>query len=200
MLRIEGLDPNLIPHNSFHKGAWLLSLEKPDWYYFLPKKNTGAIKNKGFLKTVDRPLRSLVRYLHRKGIKTTPSCSGHHFSERNLEKIYDNLEHDKAAIQNGGLHLKDVETGKIYLFSDKDYLLPWSRQEFIEQLTIYQQKGVIGIRLGNRKKAKLDLLKLSIEGARVGEKYNIVFIFVKGENGNNSSIWKKVTKAVKKIL
>jgi hypothetical protein len=194
------ITPDLIPHNSFHKGAWLLSLEKPDWYYFLPKKNTDTINNKGFLKTVDRPLRSLVRYLHRKGIKTTPSCSGHHFSERNLEKIYDNLEQDKAAIQDGGLQLKDVETGKIYLFSDKNYSLPWSRTEFIDQLTIYQQKGVIGIKLGNSKKAKRELLKLSIRGAIVEEEDNIIFIFAKGENGNNTSIWKKVTKAVKKIL
>src|SRR5215213_6746561 len=104
------ITPALIPHSEFHTGRWLLPVERPGWYYFQKKKSHHTITNKDFLKSVDKPLRKVVRLLHKKGIKTTPSCSGHHISERNLEKIYLALEKDKEDIRNGGLQLKDIET------------------------------------------------------------------------------------------
>src|SRR4030095_6334738 len=108
------ITPRLIPHAAFHTGIWLLSVERPDWYYFMEKKNKNIISDKHFIKSVDKPLRKLVRFLHKRGIKTTPSCSGHHISERNLENIYDSLEKDRDQIRSTGLKLKDSETGKIY--------------------------------------------------------------------------------------
>lgn len=194
------ISPELVPHADFHKGAWLLPEGRTDWYYFLKKKTAREIKNKDFINSVDGPLQPLVKYLHKKGIKTTPSCAGHHFGERNIEMTYDDLERDKEAIVNGGIRLKDIETGKLYLYQDKNYSLPWNREEFIKQLTIYQQKGVIGIRLGNHKTMIKELLKITVKGAIIKKKGNIVFIFVDGEGGNNGRIWKRVTKEVKNII
>lgn len=199
MKKIE-ITPDLIPHSEFHTGIWLLSAERPDWYYFMKKKNSNIVRNKSFIKSVDRPLRGLVKFLHKRGIKTTPSCSGHHISERNLEKIYEALEKDKDDIVRAGLLLKDVETGKEYFFQDRNYVLPWTKQEFIDSVSIYQQKGVIGLRLGNRKKLKDRILKLKIDNVTVEERDSIIFIFADGEHkGNNRRTWKKITKEIKSL-
>src|SRR5690242_20563429 len=105
------ITPALIPHEHFHKGIWLQPVDLPCWYYFMKMKNENDIKNKDFLDSVDAPLKELVSFLHQRGLKTTPSCSGHHKSAKNFEKIYDVLEKDKEEIRNEGLELKDIETG-----------------------------------------------------------------------------------------
>lgn len=193
--------PDLIPHEKFHTGIWLLSVQRPEWYYFMKKKNQNVIKDKSFLKSVDRPLRKLVKNLHERGIKTTPSCSGHHISERNLEKIYDALEKDREDILHSGIQLKDVETGKLYFFKNEHYSLPWTRQKFIDRVSIYQQKGVIGLRLGNRKKIRSRVLELIIDGVTIEEKDSIVFIFTNEDNkGDNRRTWRKITKEIKWIM
>src|SRR5436190_22861786 len=151
--------PALIPHADFHTGIWLLPLKRPEWYYFMNKKSRNTITNKKFLKSVDKPLQSLVKLLHKKGIKTTPSCSGHHISERNLEKIYSGLEEDRQDIRNEGLPLKDIETGKLYLYRNDNYNLPWSKEIFLNELLEYQKTGVIGLRLGNKKKLKAKIFQ-----------------------------------------
>ena len=192
---------DLIPHTEFHKGVWLQRTENPGWYYFMKKSNPNTIKSKEFIKSVDGPLKELVRFLHKKNIKTTPSCAGHHISERNLEKIYNSLEKDAEKIRVCGLELKDVQTGKIYFYKDKDYFLPWNKEIFLEKLHIYQQKGVLGLRLGNRKKIKDQILNLKIKGMTSGEKDSILFIFSNHDlNGENKIIWKQVTKQVKSIF
>ena len=195
------ITPELIPHSEFHTGIWLLSPNRPDWYYFLKKRNHNSIRDKRFLSSVDRPLRKLVRFLHTRGIKTTPSCSGHHIRERSLEKIYDALEKDSQEIRSIGLNLKDVETGQIYFYNDKKYQLPWSREEFVEKVSVYQQKGVIGLRPGKRKKVKKQLLKLQIDGATFRERDGVIFIFTNEDNkGDNRKTWKQITRAVMKVV
>ena len=198
------ITPALIPHAEFHKGAWLLPTERPYWYYFMRKKTANTITNKNFLKSVDKPLRKLVKWLHERGIKTTPSCSGHHVSERDLEKIYSALRKDRHDVRNGGLLLKDIETGYSYLYKDNTYNLPWSKKDFIEKVKVYQQRGVIGLRLGQRKKLRRKILEVFddfYDGISASEKDSIVFIFTSGhESGNNKKAWKIITRALKSVV
>lgn len=199
------ITPALIPHAEFHTGSWLLPVKRPEWYYFMDKKSRNDITDKNFLKSVDKPLRSLVKWLHKKGIKTTPSCAGHHFSERNLEKIYSDLEKDREDIRNGGLQLKDIETGQFYLYRNGNYNLPWNKENFLDEVTEYQKTGVIGLRLGNRKKLKGKIFraieKLSPE-VSIKEKDSVIFIFTNEDKaGNhNSDTWKKITRAIKSAM
>jgi hypothetical protein len=197
------ITPELIPHKNFHTGSWLLSVNRPEWYYFKKGKNANTIDSKDFLKSVDRPLRKLVKWLHERGIKTTPSCSGHHIRERVLENIYSALEQDAEDIRNHGLLLKDIETGAILLYRDAKYTLPWeSKEEFIAQVSTYQQKGVLGLHLGDQKKLQTELSKLQIPGAEIVKKGAFVFIFTSGENtaGDNRRVWRKVRNAVIKTI
>lgn len=193
------ITPDFIPHNKFHNGRWLLPLERPYWYYFKEERNKNLISNKDFLKSVDKPLKELVKYLHKKGIKTTPSCAGHHISEKNFEKIYDSLKKDKKDIGNNGLMLEDCETGKIYIYKNKNYHLPWSKKFFLNEVMEYQKQGVIGIKLKNKKLRK-EVLKINIPDVKIKEKDAVLFIYTKDKNGNNLSKWKKITKKVKHIL
>ena len=193
------ITPNFIPHDQFHKGSWLLPIDRPNWYYFKKQKNGNTISNNDFTTSVDGPLRELVKYLHKRGIKTTPSCSGHHIHEKNFEKIYSSLKEDKRDIRNEGLVLKDCETGKIYIYMNKNYLLPWSKKIFLKIVMLYQKEGVIGIKLRNKKLSQ-EVLKINMPQVKIKEKNSILFIFTKDKNGNNLSRWKKITKKVKQIL
>jgi hypothetical protein len=193
--------PDLIPHALFHTGAWLLPVERPYWYYFGKKRNSNTIRNKDFIKSVDGPLKELVEFLHGKGIRTTPSCSGHHISERDLKKIYEALEEDSHDIRNGGLDLSDIETGHSYLFRDKNYSLPWEKEDFLEKVETYQQKGVLGMHLENRKQIKGQLLALNQKGVTITQKGSLLFIFTdESQQAAIIETWNKITAEVKKIL
>ena len=195
------ISPELISHEKFHKGLWLLSPQHAGWYYFAKKNNPCEVTAKNFIKTVDGPLRKLVKLLHKYKIVTTPSCAGHHIGERNLEKIYDSLEEDKKHILNGGLELKDVQTGNTFLYRNKDYKLPWGRKTFIRKLSSYQHHGIIGLKFGRLKKLKEKILSLKIKGSKIYEKDGIVFIFVKGyKDVGNERIWGEVTRKIKALL
>ena len=152
------------------------------------------------LRIADKPIRKLVGWLHKRGIKTTPSCSGHHVSERNFAMVYDGLKKDMEAIKNGGLQLKDIETGKVFTYQNSRYKLPWTKSYFVRRAASYQQKGVLGLRLGNRKRFMQELKKITVEGTEIKQREGILFIYVKGDAGNNSDIWREVTEKVMKIL
>jgi hypothetical protein len=196
------ISPDLIPHRQFHTGIWLQSANNPDWYYFSKKKTANTISNSEFIASVDEPLRELVQFLHSKGIKTTPSCSGHHISSRNFKAIYEELEKDRHAIRNGGLKIKDIESGKLFLYKDAKYELPWNEKEFIEQAGIYQQNGVLGIRTGNRKRIKEKLLQLEIPSVQVVDKKPVLLILTSasGTDADIRNTWKEVTRQVKAII
>jgi hypothetical protein len=194
----SAITPGFIPHEDFHKGKWLLPDSNPHWYYYLKKQNSNRITNRSFIESVDGPLKELVQFLQDKGIKTTPSCAGHHFSEKNFEMIYDHLEKDKDKIRNGGLKLTDIETGVGYLFKKENYRLPWTKDQFLRDAITYQQKGIIGMRLGNRKKIKERILDIKMEGVEIHEKSSIIFISVGDKaKGENREIWKKITAEIK---
>jgi len=194
------ITPDFIPHTEFHTGKWLLA-PSSCWYYFLKTPNENIISNRHFLESVDEPLKELVDFLHSKEIQTTPSCSGHHFSEKNFELVYDCLEKDKEKIRNGGLKLTDIETKQEFLFKNADYNLPWGKEEFLNEAKSYQQKGILGIKLAVRKDEIQKILKLKFDGVKIWESDLIVFIYVNGyTTGSNRETWKLITTEIKNII
>jgi|SRR6185436_870057 len=195
------ITPDFVPNTEFHTGIWLLPLSRPSWYYFCKKRNPDIIRNKYFLESVDEPLRDLVKFLHAYGIRTTPSCAGHHISEKNFEKIFASLQLDRDEINGNGLMLADIETGKHILFKNKKYKLPWTKERFLEKASNYQQDGVIGLRTGHKIKFKQKILAMDIEGARISQKDGIVFIRTHEDNGGDiRETWKRITESVKSVF
>ena len=194
------ITPEFIPHEQFHLGKWMVSVKRPSWYYFQKCRNTNDITNEDFSESVDMPLRRLVGFLHNRGIKTTPSCSGHHKREKNFKKIYAALEKDAAEITGKGLELKEIETGRKFIFQNKNYRLPWTRKKFIADVKNYQSRGILGMRVNNHPEIKNQLLQLKIKGVRVEEKNSVVLFFINKGNGEHRRLWKKITAGVKKIF
>lgn len=192
---------DLIPHSEFHTGAWLQSAERPSWYYFSKKINPNIITNKDFMQSVDEPLKEIVQFLHAHGVKTTPSCSGHHFNRDKFERIYEELVQDAYLIRNAGLTMRDIETGELHLYKSKTYALPWTKSEFLERIQNYQGKGVLGLHTGNRKKFRQELLSSTIENVRIMERGNIV-LFLTGEDGAGdiTATWQAITQQVKRLF
>jgi hypothetical protein len=191
------ISPQLIPHSEFHKVAWLRSVERPSWYYYKKQKPHQVILNKDFLASVDEPLQELVGHLHQRGIKTTPSCSGHHIKDRNLEKIFSNLKEDEALITTCGIQMMDVESGELEHFKDKNYGLPWGKYDFVKELSEYQHKGVLGMKIEDEM-LKSYMKELQFNGVRVKENDGIIFVFTNEDNAFDiRAIWKAITHEIK---
>lgn len=191
------ISADLIPHSRFHQGSWLIPVNKPSWYYFVQQENTNTILNEGFMHSVDLPLRELVAYLHDQGIKTTPSCSGHFKKLRDYKNVYDALESDLKHIRNGGLVLKDVETGKVILYSDHNYKLPWTQKDFLHAVMDYQHHGVIGIKIIN-KPLQNKLLSLQVENFSISKEDDDIILFEININNEKTNLkaWKALTNTI----
>jgi hypothetical protein len=195
------ITPDLIPHSEFHQGVWLLPVKGAGWYYFMRKKNPNTIGNKTFLKSVDGPLRELVRFLHQRKIKTTPSCAGHHISDNGFKKIYRALVRDQEQIRNAGLELKDIESGKTFIYRNPHYHLPWSMSTFIKRMAGYQKKGVIGIKLGRNKRFREKMMSLQIPNTTIAENNSVLLIITRNDQKRSArEVWKKVTEHIKSIV
>src|ERR1051326_7200276 len=194
------ISPALIPHSEFHHYSWLHSVQQPGWDYSSTAHTTNIISNKNFMGSVDPPLKELVNLLHKAGIKTTPSCSGHHKSPSQLTAIFKQLQKDETEIRMDGLPLLNVETAAEYLFKDADYRLPWSEQEFINEVMDYQRTGIIGLRFtGTVMKEKL--LNASMPCISVYEKDGIVFLSTTAGNEKETALrWKIATAEIKYLL
>jgi hypothetical protein len=194
--------PAIIPAEHLHEGGWLRSNLPHAWYYFVkkPRRATRGT-DAAFIRTVDKPLRALVRFLHEHCIATTPSCSGHILSREQLHAIYGTLQQEAKAIRNGGLELCDVETERCRVHEDDRYTLPWSETVFARKVRRDQRYGVLGMRLGARRKARQRIRELRIPGVHMEEHDRTLFIFSHGASERAiERIWSEVTREVKKAL
>jgi hypothetical protein len=195
------ITPEIIQHDQFHKGTWFLPVNRPVWYYFMKSRNKNIIRNRTFLKTVDEPVRELVRFLHSKGFKTTPSCAGHYHARDQYEKIFNSLKKDEKEIKNGGLKLKQVESGETFIYKENGYSLPFDKAAFIKEVRAIQRNGLIGIRFGNNRRIKRKVMQLDIEGVRIEDRDGVVCIHTSETNPrSNEWIWKKITSEIKYIF
>ena len=194
--------PAIVPAAQLHECNWLCSGDPHAWYYFVRRARGGrCIGRKEFLRTVDEPLRPLVRLLHERGIATTPSCSGHAFSGSALERVYSSLRREARAIRNGGLRLRDVESGAAYLFADEHYQLPWTEDRFMQDARERQRHGALGICLGAYARSRHRLLALHIPSVRVEEREGTVFFFTEASGQRAiDRVWGDVTTAVCEAL
>jgi len=195
------ITPEFIPHTYFHKGIWLLSEQDPAWYYFMEKQNDNTITNPGFVSSVDPALKEMVQFLHKRGISTTPSCSGHELGTETFIKIYDSIERDRYAIKTNGLLLTDIESSNKYLFRDSMYELPWTKRGFVDQGINYQLNGIIGLRLAHRPDIIRKIYKIIMPGVQMVVKDSILFISMLPHlRYSFDERWKMLTREIKHIL
>ena len=86
------------------------------------------------------------------------------------------------------------------MYRNEEYVLPWSKDDFIEKVEDYQQHGVLGIRI-NQEEPKNQILDLHVPGVRMQEKDSILFIHTHANGyGSIKLIWEKITEEIKCTL
>lgn len=189
------LSADLIPHQDFHKGYWLKSNNCP-WFFFYESPRQFLIpKDKGFYETLDEDLKNLVVKLHKKNIPTTPSCSGHIYNTNHYGKIYESLRDEKNTIQNKGIIVKNPETNKKFFYSNKNYNLPFGKQQFLEEIQDYQKKGVLGF-VDNQ-----NLYEKLMDKIPVKRDKKITMILTEGNTKNMiKKNWRDIEKLITEII
>lgn len=134
---------DLIPHIVFHKGIWLSNKNVP-WYFFLKTNRDYEIPNSStFYESVDEYILPTIKKLHRYGIPTTPSCSGHFEDKKYYSEIYNQLKDFEGNLRSGEI-LYDDENDRKFYYENKNYKLPWQKNDFLNKIIDYQKKGIIG--------------------------------------------------------
>jgi len=188
------LNPDFIPHEDFHKGLWLKTKKCPWFFFYETPRNYELPKNNSFYKTVDDDLIELVKLFHSKNIPTTPSCSGHIETKDNNENLYDSLENLKSDMKNG-LIFSNPENNRKFYYTNKNFKLPWDKDEFLDEIRKYQKKGVLGF---VDKKNIMNKMSNDLPIKKIG---NVGLIMTEGNSKKEiSKNWKEITNSVKKML
>lgn len=197
---LEKINPGFVPHETFHKYSWLIP-ESSNWYYWTERKSPIEIpKNKSFYKTLDSPLKDSVIALHKKGIPTTPSCSGHFNPDSFYSKIFDSLKEEEKSIREGGIKLKDPESDHDFVYKDSGYMVPWDKNSFLEISKDHGRKGIIGILDPNEGIYKL-LRETPNQDSQALREGNITFFVTnpKDQKSLNSS-WEYFNDSIKRFI
>lgn len=193
------ITPDFIPHNKFHLGSWLIEKDNPSWYYFLPKRDLKNIfYGKNFYDTLDKPLKTVVKFLHKNNINTTPSCTGHFYPKKVFEKTFDSLNQASNTIKNKGLILQNPETGEFYKYRDSDYVLPWNKNDFVGEALSHQTKGCLGIKPNNSEISNL-FIKRPIKGFKTFHDPNhkiIIFVTKSNSPEEKNDKWEYFTEKI----
>jgi|688.fasta_scaffold04100_21 hypothetical protein len=188
------LNPDFIPHEDFHKGLWLKTKKCP-WFFFYETPREFTIpNNESFYNTVDDDLKLLVEFLHRNNIPTTPSCSGHIHDDNHNSQLFESIKNISKDLETG-LTFNDPENKRKFFYKNKSFKLPWEKNQFIDNITEYQGKGVLGFIDKNNKLKKVSKM-LPIQ-----KKGNVSLIMT--DNDSQKAItknWKEITEIIKNSL
>lgn len=197
---LEKASPDFVPHETFHKYSWVKP-EKSQWYYSIKRDSPIEIpRSRKFYESLDSPLRESVEILHRKGIPTTPSCSGHFNPDSFYNKIYRDLCSDEEKIRDEGIRLKDPETNNSYIYKNPNYRIPWDQKSFMEISREHGKRGIIGI-VDPSGEIQRCLLESPGKECQITRNGNLTFFITspKNEKELNSS-WDYFGDSIKKFL
>jgi hypothetical protein len=197
---LDKTSPDFLPHEKFHKYSWLIP-EGSNWYYWIDRKSSIEIpRNKSFYKTLDDPLKDSVIFLHKKGIPTTPSCSGHFNSDSFYKKIFNSLKDEEEKIRKKGIKLKDPESNSYYVYNDSDYRIPWTEETFLEISKEHGKKGIIGV-FDPQEKIYESLIENPKDQSQILKDGDITFFLtLPKDNQSLDSSWNYFYECIKKSI
>lgn len=192
------LSPGFVVHEEFQNYKWL----KPqythnNWYYRLPSAPFLSVpKGTEFAQSLDPELRKVVEALHSAEISTSPSCTGHWYSEEDYKRIYKDLEKEAKQIRRKGILLEDPTDGNQYFYKNPHYSLPWDESTFIEEAQEHSKKGVIGI-FDPLNKFYDALLNFKIKGAQILKSGDLTLFLTSPDSVEEiQKIWKEFENVV----
>jgi hypothetical protein len=126
------LSPNLIPHERFHLCDWW-RVSDCDWWWWSSRSTPNLSIDS--LSDVDPDLRGIVSAFWRRGIPTTPSCSGHlDFDTRRdalHSSIIQRIKTPSTHCFRGDLESEILEMEEI-------------QEDWYDRICDYQRRGVLG--------------------------------------------------------
>jgi hypothetical protein len=140
------MDASFVPPEGFAGKRWY----KPErrgtqWFYHRPE----TLRPPSFMRdytTVDPQLKLIVARLHRHGIPTMPSCSGHWPDKNWARAVYRDLMQDVESIRGVGLVFVDVESGHRVRFRDPYHAIPWaSERDFLREISATNGCGYLAL-------------------------------------------------------
>ncbi len=141
---IRGLKAEFVPLREFPRRRWFYAT--PLWYYHGSGPREKVQTDRNFYDLIDPLLREACYSLHRAGIDTTPSCQGHFYPLGYFKEVWGRLQGERQQIQHQGLPVRDCETGRVYLFREAEFRLPWdSFGDFYQAVASRQNEGYLGI-------------------------------------------------------
>lgn len=197
---LDKASPDFVPHEIFHKYSWVKP-EESEWYYSVKRSSPIEIpKSRKFYDTLDDELREGVEILHKKGIPTTPSCSGHFNPDSFYNRIYKSLCSEEGEIREKGIRMKDPETNRNYIYKDPNYRLPWDNNSFLEISKEHGKRGIIGI-MDPSSEIQRFLMESPGKNCQITRNGNITFFVTSPEDKKDlKSSWEYFNNSIKSFL
>jgi len=123
---------------------WVPLSGREDWYFWTPRGGTHPGSLELDYTTADEGLRDLLPVLHRAGIATTPSCTGHRPDRNNIEPRLDAIDRCADLIRGNGLLFENVETGRIGFYSNSSWVSP-NKAELAQMALRDSMVGYLGM-------------------------------------------------------
>jgi hypothetical protein len=192
------ISPGFVPHEQFHKYKWLSPKSGNDkWYYRIPSMGIHQIPdNPEFYDTLDADLSEAVKFLHKNGVPTTPSCSGHFNEKKVYEDLWVGLSESCSCIRKDGLDLINPENGKTYFYKNPNFQIPFNKSHFVNQSIQHGKMGVLGM-VDASDKFYNKLMKANIPNTQT-IKDGQVTLFLTSPNSESEleECWQGFTKAI----
>ena len=190
------LRDTLVPHQSFHKFDWYKSEHTPWYFHEYTDKVNVLSTGENFIESVDIILRPLVQILHSKNIRTTPSCSGHFYVKEHYDEIFSKLHLQAKLIREKGVEFTNVETGEKRFYHNPEYLLCYNREEFIDIVSDYSKRGIIGFE-DPLSFYYIKLMENPIEFTHIFQQNGFTFVYVFPEHLTQLfHVWTEVSRIV----
>jgi len=120
------LQASYVPPEDFEGKQWFEPMRPgARWFYHRPREESAPIDYAVLSQSIDEDLRPIASRLVAQGLTTGASCAGHEVRPERVKAAFLGLLEDEIIVCSIGLPVRDVETGKQFLWQDTDYRLGW---------------------------------------------------------------------------
>lgn len=123
---------------------WVPLSGREEWYFWTPREEAHSGSLELDYTTADEEMRDLLPMLHRAGIATMPSCTGHRPEPENIMSRLDAIDRCSQLIRGNGLLFENVENGSLGFYLDRNWIPP-DKSELARMATRDSMVGYLGM-------------------------------------------------------
>ena len=123
---------------------WVPISGREDWYFWTPRAGSHPGSLELDYTTADEDMQELLPVLHRAGIATMPSCTGHRPVRDNIMPRLDAIDRCADLIRGNGLLFENVETGRLGFYANRSWVPP-NKAELAQNALRESMVGYLGM-------------------------------------------------------